>query len=434
MPGLVDGTTQALTTPPPRGRRGSTTTTQQSFSKLPSFVQQSIIVGCPKEIKPQEDRVGIVPSAAAEYIANGHQVVVESNAGIGSGFADCEYVAVGCTVLSSAKEVYGCAQMVVKVKEPQPAEYSLLREGQVVFAYFHFAASLDLTEAMLKSRVVCVCYETVKCSDGTLPLLTPMSEIAGRMSIQEGAKFLEKPMGGRGVLLSGVPGVHPARIVILGGGVVGFNAAKIAAGNGSDVIIMDINVQRLRYLDDVLPKNCRTLYCNAANIRDELMRADLVIGAVLVPGARAPKLVRMEHLKLMRPGTLMVDVAVDQGGCFESTRVTTHENPTYVVEGIKHYCVGNMPGAVPITSTLALNNVTLKYGLQLANKGWYEACQQNAELRAGLDVCLGHVICSGVSGAFDMKQTKIDVFMKECYEQAQACDVAMGVKRLASAH
>eukprot|EP00922_Rhytidocystis_sp_ex-Travisia-forbesii_P021615 GHVS01031654.1.p1 GENE.GHVS01031654.1~~GHVS01031654.1.p1 ORF type:complete len:434 (+),score=52.93 GHVS01031654.1:116-1417(+) len=426
MPGVAgkpNGTKQSL---PPRGRRGSLTS-QADFEAEASLVKQSIVVGCPKEVKPSEDRVGIIPGCAAEYIANGHTVVVERNAGEGAGFDDESYKQEGCIIVDTASEVYGASHMIVKVKEPMPSEYGLIREGQVIFTYFHFAANRELTDAMIKQKAVCVAYETVQAKDGSLPLLTPMSEIAGRMSVQEGAKFLEKPMGGLGVLLSGVPGVKPAKVVVLGGGVVGTNAAVIAAGSGADVTVMDINMSRLRYLDDILPKNCNTLYCNTSNLSSELKTADLVVGAVLIPGAKAPKLLKRENVKSMKKGALIVDVAVDQGGCCDTTRMTTHQDPTYVEEGVVHYCVGNMPGAVPMTSTLALNNVTLKYGLELANKGWLGACQENEELAKGLNIVLGAVVYNSVAVAFGIQIESRETVLKE-NEKAQSAANTLNVQ------
>eukprot|EP00922_Rhytidocystis_sp_ex-Travisia-forbesii_P021610 GHVS01031649.1.p1 GENE.GHVS01031649.1~~GHVS01031649.1.p1 ORF type:complete len:435 (+),score=39.40 GHVS01031649.1:96-1400(+) len=417
MPGVAGTTNDTKSLAPGRGRRGSLTS-QTDFASDPTVVKESIIVGCPKEVKPSEHRVGLIPASAGEYVSNGHKVVMEHNAGIGAGFDDACYEREGCVVVGTAAEVYGSSHMIIKVKEPMASEYGLIREGQVVFTYFHFAANKPLTEAMIKQKAVCVAYETVEAKDRTLPLLTPMSEIAGRMSIQEGAKFLEKPMGGLGVLLSGVPGVKPAKIVIIGGGVVGTNAATIASGSGADVTIMDINMTRLRYLDDILPKNCHTLYCNNANLSNELGTADLVVGAVLIPGAKAPKLVRRHHVKMMKKGALIVDVAVDQGGCCETTRLTTHNEPVYVEEGVVHYCVGNMPGAVPMTSTLALNNVTLKYGLELANKGWLLACKENEELAKGLNIALGVVTHKGVAEAFGLAQDDRECFIKDIGSKA----------------
>ncbi|GAA4436669.1 alanine dehydrogenase [Pontibacter saemangeumensis] len=362
-----------------------------------------MIIGVPKEIKNNENRVGATPAGVIELVRHGHTVYVQSSAGAGSGFADEEYARAGATVLPSIEEVYGIAEMIIKVKEPIESEYNLIRENQLLFTYFHFASYEPLTHAMIARKAVCLAYETVEKADRTLPLLVPMSEVAGRMAIQEGAKYLEKPMGGRGILLGGVPGVRPAKVMILGGGVVGTNAAKIAAGMGADVTIMDTNLQRLRYLDDIMPANVNTFMSNEYNIRELLSTHDLIVGAVLIPGAKAPHLITRDMLKEMRPGTVVVDVAVDQGGCIETCKPTTHENPTYVIDDVVHYCVANMPGAVPYTSTLALTNATLPYAIQLANKGWKKACADSAELLKGLNVVQGKVVYQGVAEAFGLE-------------------------------
>lgn len=333
-------------------------------------------IGVPKEIKTNENRVALVPAGAEALIAAGHQVVVETGAGEGSGFLDEDYTRIGAEIGADADAVWAAADMIMKVKEPIEPEWRRIRRGQTLFTYFHFAADERLTRAHLDSGATCIAYETVELPTRELPLLTPMSEVAGRMAVQEGAKYLEKLYGGRGVLLGGVPGVPPAKVVILGGGIVGINAAKMAAGMGARVVLLDINLDRLRYLSDVMPANVQTIYSNHQNVLDQISTADLVIGAVLIPGAKAPKLVRREDLKTMRPGAVVVDVAVDQGGCIETIHPTTHENPTYVIEGIIHYGVANMPGGVPRTSTLALTNATLPYALQFANKGWRRACQE----------------------------------------------------------
>lgn len=367
-----------------------------------------MVIGVPKEIKNNENRVALTPAGVKEMIKNGHPVYVQSTAGIGSGFSDKEYTSAGATILSTIEEVYDIAEMIIKVKEPIAKEYGLIKKDQLVFTYFHFASSEPLTNAMIESGSVCLAYETVEKVDRSLPLLVPMSEVAGRMSIQEGAKYLEKPMGGRGILLGGVPGVRPAKVLILGGGVVGTNAAKMACGMGADVTIMDINLNRLRYLDDVMPANCNTFMSNEYNIRELLSTHDLIIGAVLIPGAKAPHLITRDMLKDLRDGTVLVDVAVDQGGCIETCRPTTHEDPTYVIDGVLHYCVANMPGAVPYTSTLALTNATLPYALQLANKGWKQACIDNKELKLGLNVVEGRVVYKGVADAFDLPYTEVD--------------------------
>ena len=331
-----------------------------------------MLIGVPKEIKPLEKRVGLTPGGAEMLIENGHQVVIETTAGEGSGFPDQLYIDRGATIAPSAADVYGQADMIIKVKEPIAPEYPLIRENQLLFTYFHFAASRELTEAMVNAGATCVAYETVQKADGSLPLLIPMSEVAGRMSTQEGAKFLEHPMGGRGVLLGGVPGVRPANVMVLGGGIVGTHAAKIAAGFGAHVTIFDNNLYRLRYLDDVMPKNCTTQMSTHANIREALPEADLVIGAVLIVGAKAPHLITRADLSMMKKGSVICDVSVDQGGCVETSRPTTHDDPIFEVDGVVHYGVANMPGAVPYTSTLALTGATLPYAVELANKGWEE--------------------------------------------------------------
>ena len=366
-----------------------------------------MIIGVPKEIKNNENRVALTPAGAKELIKRGHTIYIQATAGVGSGFEDQEFMDAGANMLPTIEDVYGIAEMIMKVKEPIASEYKLIKKDQLVFTYFHFASSEPLTHAMIESGSVCLAYETVEKSDRSLPLLVPMSEVAGRMSIQEGAKFLEKPMGGRGILLGGVPGVRPAKVLILGCGVVGTNAAKMAAGMGADVTMMDISLPRLRYLDDVMPANVNTFMSNEYNIRELLSSHDLIIGAVLIPGAKAPHLITRDMLKDMRPGTVLVDVAVDQGGCIETCKPTTHEDPTYVVDGILHYCVANMPGAVPYTSTLALTNATLPYAIQLANKGWRQACQENLELELGLNVVEGKVVYRGVSDAFNLDYTPV---------------------------
>ena len=361
-----------------------------------------MIVGIPKEIKNNENRVGLTPAGARELVKRGHQVYVQATAGENSGFPDAAYTAVGAELLPTIEDVYTTAEMIVKVKEPIAPEYQLIRRDQLVFTYFHFASSEPLTHAMLDSGAVCCAYETVERADGSLPLLIPMSEVAGRMAAQEGRYFLEKPRGGKGVLLGGVPGVKPAKVFVIGAGVVGTAAARTAAGTGADVTICDISLQRLTYLADVMPKNVKTLMSSEYNIREELKHADLVIGSVLIPGAKAPKLVTREMLKLMEPGTVMVDVAIDQGGCFETSHPTTHEDPVYYVDGILHYCVANIPGAVPRTSTLALTNATLPYVLQLADKGWRRAARENAELALGLNIVSGKTVYRPVAEAWDL--------------------------------
>ncbi|MEQ9288178.1 MAG: alanine dehydrogenase [Cyclobacteriaceae bacterium] len=367
-----------------------------------------MIIGVPKEIKNNENRVALTPAGVKELMKHGHQVFVQKTAGAGSGFNDDDYVESGAELLSTIEEVYATAEMIIKVKEPIEAEYSLIREDQLVFTYFHFASYEPLTKAMIASKSVCLAYETVEKPDRSLPLLVPMSEVAGRMSIQEGAKYLEKPSGGRGILLGGVPGVRPAKVMILGGGVVGTNAAKMAAGLGADVTILDLSLSRLRYLDDVMPANVNTFMSNEYNIRELISSHDLIVGAVLIPGAKAPHLITKDMLKDMRPGTVLVDVAVDQGGCIETCKPTTHENPTYMIDGILHYCVANMPGAVPYTSTLALTNATLPYAIELANKGWRKACKERNELKLGLNIVNGEVVYKGVSEAFGLPHTPVD--------------------------
>ena len=367
-----------------------------------------MIIGTPKEIKDWEYRVALVPAGVEQLTKAGHRVLIESSAGVGTGISDEEYRKAGAEVVGAAEEVYRDAELVVKVKEPLPQEYPLISPGQVIFTYFHFAASEELTKAMIESRAICIAYETIQLPDGSLPLLTPMSEVAGRMAIQEGAKYLERPMEGRGILLAGVPGVLPAHVVILGGGVVGANAAKIAAGIGANVTIMDINLERLRYLDDVMPKNVTTLYSNAYTIREKLAEADLLVGAVLVRGTRAPVLVTREMLKFMKPGAVIVDVAVDQGGCIETIHPTTHSQPTYIVDGIVHYGVANMPGAVAGTSTYALTNETLPYVLRLANAGYPEAAIDNSALKAGLNIVDGKVVLQAIAEQYGLPYTPVD--------------------------
>jgi alanine dehydrogenase len=371
-----------------------------------------MIIGVPREIKPNENRVALTPSGAEILKNHGHRVLIETKAGLGSGFKNEEYVAAGAEVISTPSEVFERSEMIMKVKEPIAPEYALIRKGQLLFTYFHFAADRTLTDTIVKSGSIAIAYETVQRSDGSLPLLIPMSEVAGRMAPQEGAKYLEKTQGGRGVLLGGVPGTEPADVVILGGGIVGTNAAKIAAGLGAHVTILDVNLPRLRYLDDVMPKNVTTMMSNPYNIRKLIKRADLVIGAILIPGAKAPHLVTREMLKDMKEASVIVDVAVDQGGCIETCKPTTHEHPTFVVEGVVHYCVANMPGAVPMTSTIALTNATLPYALQLANEGYEKAISSNAELRAGLNVIDGHVTYKGVADAFGMNYEDSKKFIK----------------------
>lgn len=367
-----------------------------------------MIIGIPKEIKNNENRVAVTPAGVSEYVNAGHTVYVQATAGEGSGFSDETYIGAGAKILPTIEDVYGIAEMIIKVKEPIEPEYKLIKKDQLLFTYFHFASYEPLTHAMIDSEAVCIAYETVEKPDRSLPLLVPMSEVAGRMATQEGAKYLEKPMGGRGILLGGVPGVKPAEVLVLGGGIVGTQATKMAAGMGAHVTIMDISLPRLRQLDDIMPENVDTVMSNKYNILDAIKKADLIIGAVLIPGAKAPHLVTRDMLKLMKPGTVLVDVAVDQGGCIETCKPTTHEDPTYEIDGVIHYCVANMPGAVPYTSTIALTNATLQYGLQLANKGWVNACRDNEELKLGLNIINGKVVYEAVADAFDLPMHNVD--------------------------
>src|ERR1043166_2168346 len=364
-----------------------------------------MIVGVPKEIKTAENRVALVPAGVESLVGDGHTVLVEQGAGIGSGFGDETYGAVGATLVPKAADVWARAEMVVKVKEPIEPEWPCMRKGQVVFTYFHFAASEPLTRAVIKSGIIAIAYETVQLASGELPLLTPMSEVAGRMAVPEGAKYIEKVYGGSGILLGGVPGVLPAEVVIIGGGTVGTQAAKMAAGLGAHVTLLDVSLHRLRYLADVLPANVDVVYSNRHTILEQLAKADVVIGAVLLPGAKAPRLVQRADLKVMKTGSVIVDVAVDQGGCFETIKPTTHEKPTYIVDGIVHYGVTNMPGAVPRTSTLALTNATFPYARRLATQGWKQACREDRALRLGLNVVEGKVVYPAVAEAFGMPLT-----------------------------
>lgn len=366
-------------------------------------------IGVPKEIKNNENRVGATPAGVKELVAHGHEVYVQHTAGEGSGFADEEYKKAGATILPTIADVYGIADMIVKVKEPIEPEYALVRPNQVLFTYFHFASDRELTDAMMKAGAVCIAYETVVGRQGGLPLLIPMSEVAGRMSIQEGARFLEKPQGGRGVLLGGVPGVRPAKVLVLGGGVVGRNAALMAAGLGADVTITDISLPTLRHLAEVMPKNVKTLYSSRHNIEEELPSTDLVIGSVLVPGAKAPHLVTRDMVSLLRKGSVMVDVAIDQGGCFETSHPTTHSEPTFEVDGVIQYAVANIPGAVPYTSTLALTNATLPYAIRIADMGWKEACKKDPGLAEGVNMVDGKITFKAVAEAFDLPYTPLSL-------------------------
>jgi alanine dehydrogenase len=368
-------------------------------------------IGVPKEIKTNENRIALVPAGAESLVAAGHSVMIERGGGEGSGFADSLYTDVGATIGPDAATVWREADMIMKVKEPIESEWQHMKRGQVIFTYFHFAADERLTRAHMDSGAICIAYETVELPSRELPLLTPMSEVAGRMAVQEGAKYLEKLYGGRGVLLGGVPGVAPAKVVILGGGVVGINSAKMAAGMGAKVVVLDISLERLRYLSDVMPANVQLIHSNRHNILEQIETADLVVGGVLIPGAKAPKLVRREDLKRMRPGSVIVDVAIDQGGCFETIHATTHENPTYVVEGVIHYGVANMPGGVPRTSTLALTNATFPYALKLANKGWKQALRDSQPLLKGLNMIDGKITYPGVAEAFGLDYCDPSAFL-----------------------
>jgi alanine dehydrogenase len=368
-------------------------------------------VGILKEIKVLEKRVCMVPTGVATMIANGHEVIVETAAGAGAGFPDELYAAAGATIADTPAEVYKSCDMVMHVKEPQPSEYDLIREGQIVFTYLHLAADEQQTKALMKAKSVNIAYETIEKADGSLPLLVPMSEVAGRMAAQEGAKYLEMPQGGMGILLGGVKGVAPATVVVIGGGVVGINAAKMAAGLGAQVYILDTSLERLEYLDDVMPANVFPIMSNPAILREYVIKADLVIGAVLIPGAKAPKLISRDMLKEMKDGSVIVDVAIDQGGCIETAKATTHADPTFVVDGVVHYCVANMPGAVARTSTIALTNATLPYALQIANKGWKKAMQDNNEIKLGANVIDGQITYKAVAEAFGLDYIPVEKFL-----------------------
>lgn len=367
-----------------------------------------MIVGILKEIKAEENRVSMTPAGVEVMKHNGHEVLVEKYAGLGSGFEDAAYAQAGAEIVATPKEIFSRSEMVMHVKEPLPPEYGLIREDQIVFTYLHLAAAEELTRVLIKSKSVCIAYETIQKADRSLPLLTPMSEVAGRMAIQQGAKYLEMAQGGHGVLLGGVPGVDPGTVVVIGGGVVGTHAAKMACGLGAKVYVLDMSLDRLRYLSDVMPANCFLLFATPATLRDLITRADVVVGAVLVPGAKAPKLLTREMLKTMKKGSVIVDVAIDQGGCFETSKPTTHTDPIFTVEGVVHYCVANMPGAVAKTSTLALTNATLPYAVQIANKGWQRAMKENQEIKLGANVIKGKVTYKGVSDAFGLEYVPID--------------------------
>jgi alanine dehydrogenase len=370
--------------------------------------EKEMIVGILKEIKEEENRVSMTPAGVEVMKKNGHTVLVEKEAGVGSGFEDEAYMKAGAEIIDIPQGVFERAEMVMHVKEPLPSEYPLLRKDQILFTYLHLAAAEELTHALIESRAICIAYETIQKDDKSLPLLTPMSEVAGRMAIQQGAKYLEMAQGGDGVLLGGVPGVDPATILIIGGGVVGINAAKMGCGLGAKVYLLDTNLDRLRYLSDVMPRNCFLLMSSPAAIRDLVRRADVVVGAVLIPGAKAPKLVTREMLNTMKRGAVLVDVAIDQGGCFETSRPTTHSHPTFIVDGVVHYCVANMPGAVPKTSTLALTNATLPYAVEIANRGWKRAMKENREIRAGANVIKGKVTYKAVADVFGLDYVPID--------------------------
>lgn len=368
-------------------------------------------IGVPKEIKTHENRVALLPGGVKQFVQHGHEVMMQKGAGVPSGFPDQLYVDEGAKIVEDVGELWAQADMIMKVKEPIKEEYPRMKKGQVIFTYFHFAASRELTEAVVDSGCTAIAYETVEHPDGSLPLLVPMSEVAGRMAAQEGAKYLEKPLGGRGVLMGGIPGVPPAKTLVLGGGIVGVNAAKVTAGMGSDTTIMDIDISKLRYLDDVMPRNVNTMFSSEANIRRMIPDVDLVIGAVLKPGAKAPHLITRQMLGVMKPGTVLVDVAIDQGGCFETSKPTTHDVPTFVVDDVLHYCVANMPGAVPYTSTLGLTNVTLPYALDLANKGWKQAVMDDSDLKKGVNVVDGNIVYKNVAEAFQTDYTPIEEYL-----------------------
>jgi len=367
-----------------------------------------MIVGILKEIKVEENRVSMTPAGVEVLKQNGHVVLIEKDAGRGSGFEDSAYVAAGAEIADTPAEIFNRSEMVMHVKEPQPSEYELIRENQIVFTYLHLAAEKKLTHALIKAGSINIAYETIQKADGSLPLLTPMSEVAGRMAIQQGAKYLEMPQGGHGVLLGGVPGVDPGMVVVIGGGVVGVNAAKMACGLGAKVYILDMDLDRLRYLSDVMPANCFLLMSSPTTIRRLVKEADVVVGAVLIPGAKAPRLVTREMLKTMKPGSVLVDVAIDQGGCFETSKATTHTDPIYIVDGVVHYCVANMPGAVAKTSTLALTNATLPYAVEIANKGWQKGMNENLEIKLGANVIRGKITYQGVADAFGLDYFPVD--------------------------
>jgi len=367
-----------------------------------------MIIGILKEIKAEENRVSMTPAGVEVMKQNGHTVLVGKTAGMGSGYEDSTYLKSGAEIIDTPEEIFNRADMVMHVKEPLPPEYDLIRENQIVFTYLHLAAAQELTHVLIKSKSINIAYETIQKKDGSLPLLTPMSEVAGRMAIQQGAKYLEMAHGGRGLLLGGVPGVNPGTVLVIGGGVVGTNAAKMACGLGAKVYILDFNLDRLRYLSDIMPANCFPIMSSPAIIRKLVKEADVVVGAVLIPGAKAPRLITKEMLKTMKKGSVIVDVAIDQGGCFETSKATTHSDPIYSVDGIIHYCVANMPGAVPKTSTNALTNATLPYAVEIANKGWKKAIQENPEIKLGVNVAMGKVVYKGVADAFGLECVSVD--------------------------
>jgi alanine dehydrogenase len=374
-------------------------------------MEEHMFVGILKEIKAEENRVCMTPAGVEVMIANGHTVLVEKDAGSGSGFENAMYINAGAEMVDTPNEIFERSDMVMHVKEPQSSEYALIREGQIVFTYLHLAADEQQTRGLIESKGVCIAYETIQKPDGSLPLLTPMSEVAGRMAIQQGAKYLEMAQGGHGVLLGGVPGVDPGNVVVIGGGIVGINAAKMACGLGAKVYILDMNLDRLRYLSDVMPANCFNLFSSPATLRELIKTADVVVGAVLVTGAKAPKLITREMLKTMKPGSVLVDVAIDQGGCFETSKATTHGDPIYVVDGVVHYCVANMPGAVARTSTMALTNATLPYAVEIANKGWKAAMQESEEIKLGANVIDGKVTYKAVAEAFGLEYSTVETLL-----------------------
>lgn len=370
-----------------------------------------MIIGILKEIKREEHRVAMTPAGVELILHGGHQVLVEKNAGIGSGFQDTDYVAAGAQIVSSARETYDRCEMVMHVKEPMAQEYDMIRKDQIVFTYLHLAANRELTLALIARKSINIAYETIQKTNGALPLLTPMSEVAGRMAIQQGAKYLEMTQGGRGVLLGGVPGVNPGTVLVVGGGTVGVNAAKMACGLGAKVYLLDMNLDRLRYLSDIMPANCFLIMSTPGKVRELIKQADVVVGAVLIPGAKAPRIVTHDMLKTMKKGAVMVDVAIDQGGCFETSRPTTHTDPIYTVDGIVHYCVTNMPGALPQTSTWALSNATLPYAIEIANKGWVRAMRENLEIRRGANVVRGKITHQKVAEAFGLQYVDIETLL-----------------------